>query len=78
MLQVDWMLVLRRLLSYLTLGIAVALASRFLLKQARMEDVLTLAIVCAALYSLLDLVNPSMGSTAKLASAAHLGWSVVA
>ena len=78
MMQVDWMEVLRRITRYLVLGLAVSLSARFVLKQTRMEDILTLAVCAASVYALLDLVSPSMGSTAKLASAAHLGWAVVA
>ena len=70
--------VLRRLIKYLLAGLSIGIASRVLLKQAKVEDVLTLAVTAAALLCLLDLFVPSVSAGVRLGSGLMMGAQLVA
>lgn len=77
MFELDWQLVFQRLIKYLFEGLAVAVAARFLIKSARLEDILILAVTAAAVFAVLDSFAPSVGASSRLGAGAGLGWQLV-
>jgi len=74
---IDWAEVFRRALKYLFEGLAVALAAIYLIKGASMEQVFMVAVSAAAIYSVLDMYSPSIGSSARLGSGLQIGSSLL-
>ena len=82
--SVDGKEILVRIIKYILegsmVGIAVALIPS---KKPSLEEVLTIALIAAATFSLLDMFAPSIGSAARLgvgfsAGANIVGWPGVA
>ncbi len=73
---IDWTEVFRRALKYLFEGLAVGLASSFLIKGAKLESVVMIAITAAAVYAILDLYSPSLGTSARLGTGLQIGSSI--
>jgi len=73
MFDIDWMEVIRRALKYLFEGLAVGIASAYLIKGAKLEQVLMVALTAAAVYAILDLYAPTIGSSARLGTGLQVG-----
>jgi len=78
----DWSIdgreILVRLIKYLLEGIVVGVAV-FLVpnKKPSLEEILTIALIAAAVFSLLDLFSPSMSVGVRNGAALSLGAGIV-
>jgi len=76
--SVDGRDIIVRIIKYVLEGSMVAIAVALIPKQKpSLEEIITIALVAAATFSLLDLFAPSLGVAAKLAAGAHVGWNIV-
>ena len=76
--SVDGKEILVRLIKYLLEGIVVGVAV-FLIpsKKPSLEEMLTIALIAAAVFSLLDLFSPSISSSARSGAGLALGAGLV-
>ena len=70
MMQLDLQEVVARILRYVFLGLVTAFAGVYLIKGAKLEEVLMVALTVAASLALLD--TAGMGSAARLGLGAKL------
>ncbi len=74
----DLELFVTRAVKYLVEGLVVALVAIFLPKKALpAEEVAILALTAAAVFSLLDVFVPEMGSSARQGAGMGLGFKLV-
>jgi hypothetical protein len=67
-----------RAIKYLIEGVVVAIVAIFIPKKALpVEDVVILALTAAAVFSLLDVFVPEMGSSARQGAGMGLGFKLV-
>jgi len=70
--------VVNRVIKYLVEGLFVALAALFIpKKQLVVEDIIALGIVAAAVFAILDVVSPSIGSSARGGAGFGIGANLV-
>jgi ABC-type Co2+ transport system permease subunit len=70
--------VVNRVIKYLVEGLFVAVAAIFIPKRSLpVEDVLSLALVAAAVFAILDVVSPSIGMSARGGAGFGLGANLV-
>jgi ABC-type Co2+ transport system permease subunit len=70
--------IVNRVIKYLVEGLFVAAAAVFIPKRSLPpEEVLSLGIVAAAVFAILDVVSPSIGSTARQGAGFGLGANLV-
>jgi ABC-type Co2+ transport system permease subunit len=79
-LQTDFSEVVKRALKYLLEGIMVAIAA-FLIpdkkRQPKVEEVVMLGLTAAAVFAVLDMFAPSVGSAAKQGAGFGIGATLV-
>jgi ABC-type Co2+ transport system permease subunit len=74
----DTQEMLTRLVKYLTEGLVVAIVAAVLpSKSLSFEEILLLALTAAAVFALLDLVSPSIGSSARAGVGYGVGFNLV-
>jgi len=76
-MDIDWTEVFRRALKYLFEGLSVAVASKFLIASAKLDQVLILGLTAAAVFAVLDLYAPAIGGSARLGTGLQIGSSLV-
>ena len=70
--------ILNRCIKYLVEGLFVAVAAIFIPKRSLpVEDILSLAIVAAAVFPILDVVSPSIGYSARQGAGFGMGANLV-
>ena len=70
--------IVNRAIKYLIEGLFVAIAAIFVPKKSLpVEEILTLAVVAAAVFAILDVVSPSIGVTARQGAGFGIGANVV-
>lgn len=70
--------IVNRAIKYLIEGLFVAIAAIFVPKKSLpVEEVLTLAVVAAAVFAILDVVSPSIGVTARQGAGFGIGANLV-
>lgn len=70
--------IVNRVIKYLVEGLFVAVAAVFIPKRALPpEEVLSLAVVAAAVFAILDVVSPSIGGAARSGAGFGLGANLV-
>lgn len=70
--------VVNRAIKYFIEGLVVAAAAIFIpRKSLPVDEILTLALVAAAVFAVLDLVSPSIGVTARQGAGFGLGANLV-
>jgi hypothetical protein len=70
--------VVNRAIKYLIEGLFVAIAAIFVPKKSLpVEEILTLAVVAAAVFAILDVVSPSIGVTARQGAGFGIGANLV-
>jgi len=70
--------VVNRCIKYLVEGLFVAVAAIFIPKRSLpVEDILSLAIVAAAVFAILDVVSPSIGYSARQGAGFGMGANLV-
>ena len=70
--------IVNRCIKYLVEGLFVAVAAIFIPKRSLpVEDVLSLAIVAAAVFAILDVVSPSIGYSARTGAGFGMGANLV-
>jgi hypothetical protein len=70
--------ILNRCIKYLVEGLFVAVAAIFIPKRSLpVEDILSLAIVAAAVFAILDVVSPSIGYSARQGAGFGMGANLV-
>jgi hypothetical protein len=70
--------ILNRSIKYLVEGLFVAVAAIFIPKRSLpVEDILSLAIVAAAVFAILDVVSPSIGYSARQGAGFGMGANLV-
>jgi len=76
--SVDGKEILVRLIKYLLEGIVVGVAV-FLIpaKKPSLEEILTVGLIAAAVFSLLDLFSPSVAASARSGAGAGIGLGLV-
>ncbi len=69
---------LTRVIKYFLEGLAVAVAMIIIpRKTPQMEEVLTIAVVAATVFAILDMLSPSIGLTARQGAGFGLGANMV-
>ena len=77
-MQFDLADFINRVIKYLIEGLALAIAAVFIPRKALpLDEVLTLAVVAAAVFALLDALAPSVGVTARQGAGFGLGANLV-
>lgn len=67
-----------RIIKYLVEGLVIAIAAIFIPKKSLpLDEVMTLAVLAAAVFALLDLFVPSMGASARSGAGFSLGAGIV-
>lgn len=76
---VDGAELINRILKYLFEGIIVALAAFFIpgKNKLNVSDVITIGIIAAATFSLLDLFAPSIGNSVRNGAGMGIGFNLV-
>lgn len=74
---IDWAEVMRRALKYLFEGLAVALAAIYLIKGAKLEEAIMVAILSSSVLAILDLYTPSVGASARLGAGLQIGSTML-
>lgn len=70
--------IVNRVIKYLIEGLFVALAAVFVPKRTLpWEEILTLGVVAAAVFAILDVVSPSIGFTARQGAGFGIGANLV-
>ena len=70
--------IVNRAIKYLIEGLFVAIAAIFVPKKSLpVEEILTLAVVAAAVFAILDVVSPSIGVTARQGAGFGIGANLV-
>jgi len=70
--------VLNRVIKYLVEGLFVAMAAIFIPRhRLPMDEILTLGVVAAAIFAILDVVSPSIGATARQGAGFGIGANLV-
>jgi ABC-type Co2+ transport system permease subunit len=70
--------IMSRVVKYLVEGLFVALAAVFIPKRSLpVEEILSLGLVAAAVFAILDVVSPSIGATARQGAGFGLGANLV-
>ena len=70
--------VLNRVIKYLVEGLFVAMAALFIPRhRLPMDEILTLGVVAAAIFAVLDVVSPSIGATARQGAGFGIGANLV-
>lgn len=70
--------IVNRAIKYLIEGLFVAIAAIFIPKRALpVDEILTLAVVAAAVFAILDVVSPSIGVTARQGAGFGIGANLV-
>jgi ABC-type Co2+ transport system permease subunit len=70
--------IVNRAIKYLIEGLFVAIAAIFIPKKSLpVEEILTLAVVAAAVFAILDVVSPSIGVTARQGAGFGIGANLV-
>jgi len=70
--------IVNRCIKYLVEGLFVAVAAIFIPKRSLpVEDILSLAIVAAAVFAILDVVSPSIGQSARQGAGFGMGANLV-
>lgn len=71
---IDGKEIMVRIIKYLLEGLCVGIAAALLPKsKLSVEEILTIALVAAATFSLLDLFSPSIGASARMGSGFAIG-----
>lgn len=69
---------LNRVIKYLIEGLAIAIAAVFIPRKALpMDEVVTLAVVAAAVFALLDALAPTTAVSARQGAGLGLGFNLV-
>lgn len=72
--SVDGKEIIVRIIKYVLEGAMVALAAYLIpAKKPQAEEILTIALVAAATFSLLDMFAPSIGSSARVGAGLGVG-----
>jgi hypothetical protein len=74
---IDWTEVIRRALKYLFEGLAVGLASMYLIKGAKLEAAIMVGITAAATFAILDAFVPVSGASSRIGSGLAIGAQLV-
>lgn len=70
--------IVNRAIKYLIEGLFVAIAAIFIPKKALpFEEIMTLAVVAAAVFAILDVASPSIGVTARQGAGFGIGANLV-
>jgi hypothetical protein len=70
--------IVNRVIKYLIEGLVIAAAAIFIPKRALpMDEVMTLAVLAAVVFAILDAVSPSIGVTARQGAGFGLGANLV-
>jgi hypothetical protein len=70
--------IVNRAIKYLIEGLFVAIAAIFVPKKSLpVEEIMTLAVVAAAVFAILDVVSPSIGVTARQGAGFGIGANLV-
>ena len=69
---------IKRVIKYLVEGLFVAMAALFIPRhRLPLDEVVTLAVVAAAVFAILDVVSPSIGATARQGAGFGIGANLV-
>jgi hypothetical protein len=69
---------LTRIIKYFLEGLAVAVAMIIIpQKTPKMEEILTIAVIAATVFAILDMLSPSVGLTARQGAGFGLGANLV-
>lgn len=78
MLNVDLSEIVRRAIKYLVEGLAVAAAAFYIpRKQMNVQEIAMIAVTAAASLAILDLLAPSVGTSARHGAGFGIGTSLV-
>ena len=70
--------IINRVVKYLVEGLFVAIAAVFIPKRSLpVDEILSLGLVAAAVFAILDVVSPSIGSSARTGAGLGLGANLV-
>lgn len=70
--------IVNRMIKYLVEGLFVAVAAIFVPRRSLpLDEILTLGVVAAAVFAILDVVSPSIGATARQGAGFGIGANLV-
>jgi hypothetical protein len=70
--------IINRFIKYLVEGLFVAIAAIFVPRQKLpLDEIMTLAVVAASVFAILDVVSPSIGATARSGAGFGIGANLV-
>ena len=76
--SIDGREIIVRIIKYVLQGSMVAIAAYMIpVKKPQLEEILTIALVAAATFALLDLASPSLGNSVRVGSGFALGAQLV-
>lgn len=76
--QLDAKELFSRILKYVVEGLIVAVAAYFIPgKKLSLEEIITIGVIAAATFSVLDLFSPSIGSSARAGAGLGIGVNMV-
>lgn len=76
--SVDGKEIIVRIIKYILEGAMVGIAAALIPKQRpHLEEVLTIALVAAATFSILDLFSPSVSTSVRMGTGLALGAGIV-
>lgn len=76
--SIDSKEIVVRIIKYILEGAMVGIAAALIpKKQPSLEEILTISLVAAATFSILDLMAPALSSSARLGVGAALGAGIV-
>jgi hypothetical protein len=76
--SIDSKEIVVRIIKYILEGAMVGIAAALIpKKQPSLEEILTISLVAAATFSILDLMAPSLSSSVRLGAGAALGAGIV-
>lgn len=74
---VDVNEVLMRALKYVVMGLAIAVSAMLIEKSLNMEKIIVLSLTAAAVFAILDVLAPAVGSSARTGAGLGLGAKLV-
>lgn len=76
--SIDSKEIVVRIIKYILEGAMVGIAAALIpKKQPSLEEILTISLVAAATFSILDLFSPALSSSVRLGAGAALGAGIV-
>ena len=75
--EFDWNEIFRRALKYLFEGLAVGISAFLIGRTLKAEQVIMIALTASAMYSILDMYAPSIGTSSRVGTGLAAGSALI-